>query len=98
MGKLLFALLVLVVGLALYGAIRRRANLLRDAALAEARGVADALRIKGEAEAAYNARVAASLTPVLIQQQYLARWDGKLPQYALGGNAVPFVQIPGPSR
>jgi hypothetical protein len=51
-----------------------------------------------EAEAAYNARVAASLTPVLIQQQYLARWDGKLPQYALGGNAVPFVQIPGPSR
>jgi len=69
-----------------------------DAALAEARGVADALRIKGEAEATYNARVAASLTPVLIQQQYLARWDGKLPQYALGGNAVPFVQIPGPSR
>jgi prohibitin 2 len=68
-----------------------------DAALAEARGVADALRIKGEAEAAYNARVAASLTPVLIQQQYLARWDGKLPQYAFGGNAVPFVQLPGTS-
>jgi len=68
-----------------------------DAALAEARGVADALRIKGEAEAAYNARVAASLTPVLIQQQYLARWDGKLPQYTFGGNAVPFVQLPGTS-
>ena len=68
-----------------------------DAALAEARGVADALRIKGEAEATYNARVAASLTPVLIQQQYLARWDGKLPQYAFGGNAVPFVQLPGAS-
>jgi prohibitin 2 len=66
-----------------------------DAALAEARGVADALRIKGEAEAAYNARVAASLTPVLIQQQYLTRWDGKLPQYTFGGNAVPFVQLPG---
>ena len=65
-----------------------------DAALAEARGVPDTLRIKGEAEAAYNARVAASLTPVLIQQQYLARWDGKLPQYTFGGNAVPFVQLP----
>jgi regulator of protease activity HflC (stomatin/prohibitin superfamily) len=64
-----------------------------DAALAEARGVADALRIKGEAEAAYNARVAASL----IQQQYLARWDGKLPQYTFSGNAVPFVQFPGAS-
>ena len=67
-----------------------------DAALAEARGVADALRLKGEAEATYNGRVAASLTPVLIQQQYLARWDGRLPQYSFGGGAaVPFVQVPG---
>ena len=66
-----------------------------DAALAEARGVADALRVKGEAEAAYNAKVAASLTPVLIQQQYLHRWDGRLPQYSLGGAAVPFIQVPG---
>jgi regulator of protease activity HflC (stomatin/prohibitin superfamily) len=66
-----------------------------DAAREEARGVAEALRLKGEAEANYNAKVAASLTPVLIQQQYLARWDGRLPQYTLGGGAVPFVQIPG---
>jgi len=68
-----------------------------DAALAEARGVADALRLKGEAEATYNARVSASLSSVLIQQQYLARWDGRLPQYSFGGNAVPFVQVPGTS-
>src|SRR5206468_1621357 len=54
--------------------------------------------IKSDAEAAYNARVAASLTPVLIQQQYLARWDGRLPQYTLGSSsAVPFLQIPTPS-
>ncbi|MBI4638014.1 MAG: prohibitin family protein [Candidatus Rokubacteria bacterium] len=65
-----------------------------DAAREEARGVAEALRLKGEAEAAYNAKVSASLTPVLIQQQYLARWDGRLPQYTLGGNAVPFIQLP----
>ena len=62
---------------------------------AEAKGVADALRIKGEAEANYNGRVSSSLTPVLIQQQYLSRWDGRLPQYSLGGSAVPFIQIPG---
>jgi regulator of protease activity HflC (stomatin/prohibitin superfamily) len=68
-----------------------------DAAREEARGVADALRLKGEAEATYNAKVSASLTPVLIQQQYLIRWDGRLPQYSLGGSgAVPFLQIPGP--
>ena len=53
---------------------------------------------KGDAEATYNARVAASLTPVLIQQQYLARWDGRLPQYTLGGGAVPFVQLPVPGE
>jgi regulator of protease activity HflC (stomatin/prohibitin superfamily) len=70
-----------------------------DAAREEARGVAEALRLKGDAEAAYNARVAASLTPVLIQQQYLARWDGRLPQYTLGGSgAVPFLQIPTPGE
>jgi len=67
-----------------------------DAALAEAKGVADALRIKGEAEAAYNARVAASLTPTLIQQQYLTKWDGRLPQYAFGQGTMPLVQLPAP--
>src|SRR5439155_2128118 len=57
-----------------------------------------AQRLKGAAEATYNARVAASLTPTLIQQQYLARWDGRLPQYTLGSSsAVPFLQIPTPS-
>jgi prohibitin 2 len=66
-----------------------------DAALAEARGVADALRVKGEAESAYNARVAASLTATLIQQQYLAKWDGRLPQYSFGQGTTPLVQIPG---
>jgi regulator of protease activity HflC (stomatin/prohibitin superfamily) len=66
-----------------------------DAAREEARGVAEALRLKGDAEAQYNAKVAASLTATLIQQQYLTRWDGKLPQYSFGsGGAVPFVQIP----
>jgi hypothetical protein len=56
--------------------------------------VAEATRIKGDAEAAYNARVSSSLTPVLIQQQYLSKWDGRLPQYTFGANAVPFVQLP----
>jgi regulator of protease activity HflC (stomatin/prohibitin superfamily) len=66
-----------------------------DAAREEAKGVAEATRIKGEAEATYNAKVAGSLTPIVIQQQYLARWDGRLPQYSLGGGgAVPFLQLP----
>ena len=65
-----------------------------DAAREEAKGVADATRIKGEAEATYDARVAASLTQPLIQQQYLLKWDGRLPQFTFGGNAMPLVQLP----
>ena len=67
-----------------------------DAAREEARGVAEALRLRGEAEAAYNAKVAASLTPTLLQQQYLTRWDGRLPQYSLGGSVVPFLPLAPP--
>jgi regulator of protease activity HflC (stomatin/prohibitin superfamily) len=66
-----------------------------DAARERARGEAEALRLKGEAEAAYNAQVAASLTPVLIQQQYLSRWDGKLPVYTLAGSNGVLLQLPG---
>jgi regulator of protease activity HflC (stomatin/prohibitin superfamily) len=69
-----------------------------DAAREEARGVAEALRLKGEAEAAYNAKVASSLTPVLIQQQYLSKWDGRLPVYTLGGGGTPLIQLPGPGE
>jgi prohibitin 2 len=66
-----------------------------DAAREEANGVAEATRIKGDAEATYNTRVSSSLTPTLIQQQHLSKWDGRRPQYSFGGNAVPLVQIPG---
>jgi regulator of protease activity HflC (stomatin/prohibitin superfamily) len=57
-----------------------------DAAREKAKGEAEATRIRGEAEAAYNQKVAASLTPALIQQRYLERWDGKLPQFSAGGS------------
>lgn len=57
-----------------------------DAAREKAKGEAEATRIRGEAEAAYNQKVAASLTSPLIQQRYLERWDGKLPQFSAGGS------------
>lgn len=59
---------------------------LGDAAREEAKGQADATRLRGEAETNYNTKVAASLTPALIKQQYLMKWDGKLPVYMLGGD------------
>jgi regulator of protease activity HflC (stomatin/prohibitin superfamily) len=67
-----------------------------DAAREAAKGEADALKIKGEAQAEYNERVAASLTPALIQRQWLEKWSGDLPRYMMGGdgNVMPLIQIP----
>lgn len=68
-----------------------------DAAREEAKGFADALRTRGEAEAAYNEKVSSSLTLILIQQQYLQKWDGKLPVYSLGGNTSMLMPLPMPN-
>lgn len=69
-----------------------------DAKRAEAQGLADALRIKGEAEANYNQKVAASLSPTLIQQQWITRWDGNLPTYMFGNGSGVMLQLPIPQQ
>jgi regulator of protease activity HflC (stomatin/prohibitin superfamily) len=50
-------------------------------AIAEADGAAKALKIKGDAEAEYNRKIAASLSPLIIDQNMIDKWDGKLPVY-----------------
>lgn len=50
----------------------------------EATGIADALRKEADGEAYYNERVARSLTPVLVQQYAIEKWDGKLPIMSSG--------------
>ncbi len=62
-----------------------------DAAREKAKGEAEATKIRADAEATYNQKVSASLTPTLIQQRYLERWDGKLPQFSAGGSSAPGV-------
>lgn len=49
--------------------------------IAEAQGNAESLKIKGNAEAEYNRKIAASLSPLIVQQMMLEKWDGKLPVY-----------------
>ena len=49
--------------------------------IAAANGEAQSLKIRGDAEAEYNRKIAASLSPLVIQQVMLERWDGKLPIY-----------------
>lgn len=58
-----------------------------DAAREKAKGEGEATRIRADAEATYNQKVSASLTPTLIQQRYLEKWDGKLPQFSMGSGA-----------
>lgn len=49
--------------------------------IAAATGEAQALKIKGDAEAEYNRKIAASLSPLIVQQMMIDKWDGKLPVY-----------------
>lgn len=50
-------------------------------AIVEAEGEAKALKIKGDAEAEYNRKVAASLSNLLVHQNMVDKWDGELPVY-----------------
>lgn len=49
--------------------------------VAAATKAAEALKIKGDAEAEYNRKISASLSPLIVQQNFVDRWDGKLPTY-----------------
>ena len=55
--------------------------------IAQAEGGAKALRIKGDAEAEYNRKIAASLSSLIIQQMMIDKWNGSLPTFT-GGNGT----------
>jgi len=60
--------------------------------IAKAEGTAKALKIQADGEAYYNRTVAASLNELLVRQDAIEKWDGKLPEYN-GGGALPFINI-----
>lgn len=62
-----------------------------DAAVDTAQGQASALLLTSQAQAKANALIAQSLTPVLLQQKALDRWDGTLPHYLTAGAPLPFI-------
>ena len=61
-------------------------------AVAKAEGEAKAMKIKADAEAYYNRTISASLSTLIIQEDWIEKWDGKLPQYQ--GAATPLINIP----
>jgi regulator of protease activity HflC (stomatin/prohibitin superfamily) len=61
-------------------------------AVAKAKGNADAMKIKADAEAYYNRTIAASLTQMVVMEDWIEKWNGELPTYN-GGNGVPFINV-----
>lgn len=57
-------------------------------AIAKAEGDAKALKIKADAEAYYNRTISASLSPMIVQEDWIEKWDGKMPTYQSGGNGI----------
>lgn len=54
----------------------------------EARGIANAIRLKADAEAAANLLVAESLTPELIEYYRVQAWDGAMPRVTGGSDGM----------
>lgn len=61
-------------------------------AVAKAEGDAKAMKIKADAEAYYNRTISASLSTLIVQEDWIEKWDGKLPQYS--GAGTPLINIP----
>ena len=56
--------------------------------IAEARGAAEAMKVKADAEAYYNRTISASLSNMIVQEDWIEKWDGKLPTYMTGENTT----------
>ena len=57
-------------------------------AVAKAEGNAKAMKIKADAEAYYNRTIAASLSPMIVQEDMIEKWDGKMPQIMTGNGGM----------
>jgi len=61
--------------------------------VATATGEAQALLVRAKAEAEANRLKQSALTPMLIQQEWIQKWDGKLPTTQAGGNTSLMMPI-----
>ena len=64
-----------------------------EIAIAKAEGEAKAMRIKADAEAYYNMKISSSLTHNIVLEDWIEKWDGKLPQMQGSSNMVPMVNF-----
>jgi regulator of protease activity HflC (stomatin/prohibitin superfamily) len=69
----------------------RKTEALAKQKITAAEGEATARKLRADAEAYANERVAKSLTPALVEYTKITKWDGKLPEVT-GGN-TPLIQL-----
>src|SRR5262249_33004557 len=70
----------------------QRQQTLAKAKVAEAEGEAQSTLVKARAQSEANKLLQESLTPLLIQNKAIERWNGTLPQFT-GGAPVPFLDV-----
>lgn len=69
------------------------AQIAAEKRIVEAEADAQAVQIAAEAEATANQKIAASLTPELIEKLKYEQWDGVLPSTYMGdGDVIPVIQ------
>lgn len=64
-----------------------------EQAVVEARGRGDAERARAEGQAAANQALTASISPVLVDYNRWAKWDGKMPQVMSGEGGGVLLQM-----
>lgn len=66
---------------------KEQAEIEAEKARVAAKGKADAAVIEAQGQADANSKVQSSLTPLIIQQHQIEKWDGALPKITSGGNS-----------
>ena len=66
-------------------------------AVAQAKGEAEATRVKADAEAYYNRTISASLSPLIVQEDWIEKWNGVLPQVSSGTGGM-MINLPALSK
>ena len=56
--------------------------------IAEAQGEAEAMRIKADGEAYYNRTISASLSPMIVQEDWIEKWNGEVPTVVGSGGMM----------
>lgn len=67
---------------------KEAATIEAEQAKIKAEGEAEAIRIRAEAEAAANKLIAASLTPELIENNKISKWNGEVPMVSGSGATI----------